>query len=99
MTDQQFDQHDETTGHAAMLARIRVEQLANQPEPAHKPSWVDDYVMCQRAPIRHWCCDWHEHQPDHDPYRNTESGTTWDGRPTETVATWCCEWHARNANA
>lgn len=64
MIGQQFDARDESTGHADMLRRIRAEQIQHEPEPAHEPSWVEDYVMCEPDPIRHWCCDWHEHHAE-----------------------------------
>lgn len=57
----QFSDDQERAGHAAMLQRIRAEQLANEPEPDHEPSYVEDWIMCEPKPIRHWCCDWHEH--------------------------------------
>lgn len=33
--------------------------------------------------------------PAHTPYRDTETGMSWDGRPTEVITTWCCDWHQR----
>lgn len=64
MTQQQFDNHDAAIGHADMIRRIRAEQIATEPEPKHEPSWVDEWIMCEPDPIRHWCCDWHEHHAD-----------------------------------
>lgn len=67
MTGQQFVQHDEATAHAAMLARIRTEQLANEPEPDHEPSTliIDDPTYAEPTrTITNWCCYWHEHHAE-----------------------------------
>lgn len=60
----QFDDATERTAHAEMVRRIRAEQIQHEPEPDHEPSWVEDQRMCDPAPHRVYCCDWHAHHSD-----------------------------------
>lgn len=60
----QFGDHVERAAHAEMLRRIYAATIQDIPEPNHEPSWVVDWVFCEPDPIRHWCCEWHEHHAD-----------------------------------
>lgn len=62
----QFDDHDESAGHARMLDAIRAAQLRDQPEPDHEPTCDSIELMTFGSlepvqTIEQWCCDWHRY--------------------------------------